>query len=113
MRTLKFHSDAGHGWLAVKVGLLEDLGITDQITGFSYIRGKTAYLEEDVDATTFAQAYIAKFGRRFDIEESYKQYSNIRGYEQYTPERVRLALGGRSGSAKRFFDIVELATKGE
>lgn len=113
MRTLKFHSDAGHGWLAVKVGLLQDLGIIDQISTYSYIRGKTAYLEEDIDAGVFTQAYIAKFGRRFDIEESYKQYSNIRGYEPYTPERVRLAMGGRSGSAKKFFDIVELAQKGQ
>lgn len=113
MRTLKFHSDSGHGWLAVKVGLLEDLGIIDKISTYSYIRGKTAYLEEDMDAGVFTQAYVAKFGKRFDIEESYKQYSNIRGYEHYTAERARLALTGRCGSAKKFFDIVELAMKGE
>jgi hypothetical protein len=103
MRTLKYHSDAGHGWLAVKVGLLNELGLIDKITRYSYIRGKTAYLECDVDVGTFVEAHKAKYGRGIEAEESYKQYSNIRSYEAYSAERAKLALNGRDGSAKRFF----------
>jgi hypothetical protein len=36
-----FHSDAGHGWLAVKTRELVDLGVADKITAFSYTKGKT------------------------------------------------------------------------
>ena len=36
------HSDAGHGWLAVKLADLEMLGIKTDITEYSYVKGKTA-----------------------------------------------------------------------
>ncbi len=51
--------DPGHGWVAVPVELLKALRIHKQITPYSYISrsGKTAYLEEDVDATTFIRAW--------------------------------------------------------
>ena len=48
------HSDPGHGWLAVKLSDLKMLGIEANITDFSYIKGKTAYLEEDKDAARSA-----------------------------------------------------------
>jgi|LauGreDrversion4_2_1035121.scaffolds.fasta_scaffold168988_2 hypothetical protein len=48
-----FHSDAGHGWLAVKTRELADLGIADKITAFSYTKGKSSYLEEDVDMALY------------------------------------------------------------
>ncbi len=49
------HSDPGHGWIAVKLADLKMLGIGDKISPYSYVKGKTAYLEEDSDA----QKYIA------------------------------------------------------
>jgi len=54
------HSDASHGWIAVKLSELKMLGIENDITNFSYIKGKTAYLEEDQDAITFIKAMKAK-----------------------------------------------------
>ncbi len=51
-----FHSDAGHGWLAVKTRELVDLGVADKITAFSYTKGKSSYLEEDVDMSTYINA---------------------------------------------------------
>jgi len=48
----KFYSDPGHGWLAVKLALLHKLEIADAITHYSYVKGKTVYLEEDSDVTT-------------------------------------------------------------
>jgi hypothetical protein len=52
----KFHEDPGHGWLCVKIAELEALGIADKITGFSYMRKQSAYLEEDQDMTTYQNA---------------------------------------------------------
>ena len=52
----KFHQDPGHGWLCVKIAELEALGIADKITGFSYMRKQSAYLEEDTDYTTYLYA---------------------------------------------------------
>ena len=58
MRSLKlvYHNDPGHGWLGVKSKLLLELGIADRISHCSYLRGKTAYLEEDCDADVFINA---------------------------------------------------------
>jgi hypothetical protein len=52
----KFHQDPGHGWLCVKIAELEALGIADKITGYSYMRKQSAYLEEDTDLTTYINA---------------------------------------------------------
>lgn len=62
MATMKkvFHSDPSHGWLAVKLDELKMLGITQDISNFSYVKGKTAYLEEDCDAPKFIKAAHAK-----------------------------------------------------
>ena len=52
----KFISDAGHGWLEVKLSELRNLGIDHMISDYSYVRGNTAYLEEDCDAGLFIKA---------------------------------------------------------
>ena len=46
MEKFKFYQDAGHGWIAVKKDLLRYLGISHQISGFSYESkgGNIAYL---------------------------------------------------------------------
>jgi hypothetical protein len=44
------HSDPGHAWLAVKLSEIKMLGIETEISSYSYVKGKTAYLEEEIDA---------------------------------------------------------------
>ena len=78
------HTDAGHGWIAVKRKELESLGILDKITPCSYQRGKTVYLEEDCDASTFCKAKEAK-GEKIETRESYYDYSPIRTYDGFHP----------------------------
>jgi hypothetical protein len=58
MKQYRFHADPGHGWLEVPVAELAALGIADKVSGYSYLSrdGKTAYLEEDCDATVFVAA---------------------------------------------------------
>lgn len=61
--TFKYYQDPGHGWIAVKIKILEQLGLApSDFSGYSYLRGKTIYLEEDDDASKFVEAWISKFG---------------------------------------------------
>lgn len=83
-RTYVFHTDAGHGWLAVPYSHLAHLGIADKITCYSYVHGLTIYLEEDCDVTTFVQAYTERYGyvpaHRMG---AHSDYSRIRSYPGY------------------------------
>ena len=91
MRNFNFHNDGGHGWLAVKLDLLDHLGLIDRITPFSYIKGKTAYLEEDCDGSLFAATFRQKFGE-FQTTSMYYDKSPVRSYSRYTPEAARTVL---------------------
>lgn len=82
------HSDPGHAWLAVKVSELEMLGIRHEISSFSYVKGKTVYLEEDCDAPKFVKAMREK-GIEVEIKDgACRDRSPIRYFKSYTPESV-------------------------
>jgi hypothetical protein len=53
-----FHTDPGHGWLAVPIGEARAAGIIGRISEYSYYDRQTAmlYLEEDCDAALFIDA---------------------------------------------------------
>lgn len=81
---IKFYSDPGHGWGAVKRKVLVDLGIADKITFYSYQKGQTVYLEEDCDLPTLTTALATKGVTVSYIEKnSPHKYSPIRNYESY------------------------------
>ena len=84
-RIFDVYDDIGHGWLKVKKDTLKLLGIADNITPFSYMKGDYAFLEEDCDAITFCGAYEDKFGIRpkFRYHHSIK-LSRIRNYPHYS-----------------------------
>ena len=80
---VKFYTDPGHGWAAVKRGVLTDLGIADKITAYSYQRGQTVYLEEDCDLSTLATALSLK-GTVLEYQTIHTdRRSPIRSYERY------------------------------
>jgi hypothetical protein len=82
--TFNFHSDAGHGWLAVKKSLVRELGLADKISAYSYMQGQSAYLEEDCDAHRFFVAFKEKFGFEPKIKElDSKRNSVIRSMKQF------------------------------
>ncbi len=83
-KVFKFYADAGHAWLAVKLTDLMEFNIVGQITGYSYIKGKTAYIEEDMDMYTFCKAYEAKYGN-LPISKyvSHGDRSPIRSYDRF------------------------------
>lgn len=80
------HSDPGHGWLAVKLSEVKMLGIAHEISSYSYVKGKTVYLEEDCDAGKFINAMRAK-GIEVEVKDgSQRDRSPIRYFKSYSPE---------------------------
>jgi hypothetical protein len=83
-----YHSDPGHGWLAVKLSDLEMLGIKTKISSYSYVKGKTAYLEEDCDMSEFIKAAQAR-GIEVKIKQgAQRDRSPIRSFRSYTPDLI-------------------------
>lgn len=78
-----FHTDPGHGWLAVKKKEIDALGFADKISAYSYVKGNTVYLEEDCDAALFFNAYRAVFGKDPAYRDSYLERTPIRYYDRY------------------------------
>ena len=72
-KTYTFYEDPGHGWLAVPLGNLVELGVADKITGYSYLIGDMAYLEEDWDMSVFLLAFREKFGKFPDFKQKYQE----------------------------------------
>lgn len=83
-KPLKMYCDPGHGWVAVKVKLLRELQILANISSYSYLRGQTAYLEEDCDAQVFVNAYREKYGDIPPLTVKHQDKSStIRSYDRY------------------------------
>lgn len=79
-----FHTDPGHGWLEVNLSDLEELGIRNRISSFSYRNRAIAMLEEDCDMTLFIEAYENRFGCKPSIiEQNYVRSCFIRNWTHY------------------------------
>lgn len=74
-----FYSDAGHGWLKVRRSEIDELGLTNKITSYSYQNKEYVYLEEDYDMNLFFEA------KNFEVEARIHNSvrSRIRTYEKY------------------------------
>ena len=89
---LNFYEDPGHGWLAVPLPLLERLGLLDQISSYSYMRGMLAHLEEDCDYSRFAAA-MREAGLVFAVREHHTDArSRIRNYCPFNAHEARRVL---------------------
>lgn len=86
MATMKkvYHSDPSHGWLAVKIEELKMLGIETEISNFSRIKGKTAYLEEDCDMPKFIKAAESKNITVEVKQGAVRDRSPIRSFRTYS-----------------------------
>ena len=92
-KNLHWFYDWGHGWLRVPLGYIGQLEIADQITGCSMIRGKYAYLEEDLDAGLFFRTMKE---RAFSLPEKIpytdaEGSSKLRTYPDFTMELYAVA----------------------
>lgn len=82
-----FHMDGGHGWLAVPLEDIRKLGI--KVSAYSYFRGNTVYLEEDCDASKFAEAHKQFTGKEVK-EKTFHDGDNspIRSYLDSLPADI-------------------------
>lgn len=84
--TLKVYEDPGHGWIACKRSLLEQLGILHKITPYSYQSrtGQTVYCEEDCDGSLLVATLKAR-GFQVNYDEHHTdRTSRIRSYARFT-----------------------------
>jgi hypothetical protein len=81
---IKYYTDPGHGWGAVKRHVLEDLGIASQISRFSYQRGKTVYLEQDCDLPRLLTALSARGIWVEHVNRHTDRRSAIRSFAAYS-----------------------------
>lgn len=80
-------TDPGHGWLKVPFSALLRAGVADKISAYSYVRGKTVYLEEDCDAEIYLSAIGYPPGKEIPAKHANKR-SRVRGYYPYTLSRA-------------------------
>ena len=91
-KTFIVYSDPGHAWLAAPKSYLDFLGINSKISSYSYVSpsGGTVYLEEDMDAGIFMNAWLAKFGFKPLMKIRYSNSSSkIRNNFRYTKQESR------------------------
>jgi hypothetical protein len=79
---IPFISDPGHGWGRVVRGAVEDVGIADQISEFSYQDDVFVYLEEDCDLYLFIRA-LEQRGYKVRLDERYEENTHIRRLPRY------------------------------
>jgi hypothetical protein len=87
MKILEFnyYQDPGHGWVAVKRKLVDEMGLKFNVTHFSYQKGKTVYLEEDCDAHALIDALKNRGINVKLVSKHTDSRSPIRSYEPYRP----------------------------
>ena len=81
---IHFHADPAHGWAEIPLDLIQELGISGQISRYSYRRGENAYLEEDCDLSLFMQGAEAKGWAIKFIEHHTNNDSPVRSYQRFT-----------------------------
>jgi len=82
-----FHTDASHGWLAVPLDELMELGIAKHMSHYSYFKTGIVYLEEDCDAPIYLKAIKAKGDDSIKVVERHSNnQSFIRNLAPFHPE---------------------------
>ena len=81
---IHFHADPAHGWAEIPLDLIQELGISGQISRYSYRRGDNAYLEEDCDLSLFMQGAEAKGWTIKFIDHHTNNDSPVRSYQRFT-----------------------------
>lgn len=75
-QTYTYHQDPGHGWIEVSGAELDRLGLVSKISRYSYVKGGTVFLEEDCDASLWAQAKKAA-GEEFTTVAAHTNYDSF------------------------------------
>ena len=81
---ITYFNDGGHGWYSVKRSKLESMGVLGKVSGFSYQKGESVYLEEDCDAGLFFNNLTEEEKQSIKVIESYSDRSPVRNYERFS-----------------------------
>jgi hypothetical protein len=81
---ITYFNDGGHGWYSVKRSKLESMGVLSKVSGFSYQKGGSVYLEEDCDAGLFFNALTEEEKQSIKVIDSYSPRSPVRSYERFS-----------------------------
>jgi hypothetical protein len=103
MIEIKYFTDPGHGWAACKIETLHALGIAGQISFYSYMRGKTAYLEEDCDFALLLDAltrqkYLAALLSLLTVDEIKRSAAQPSAYMTQTHIKLHFVALRRLGA---------------
>jgi hypothetical protein len=81
----KWYSDPGHAWLGVEAEMMQELGIAEEISSYSYLARGIVYLEEDCDAPRFFHAVnLAGYEIKFGDQKHYQNDAPIRRMGRFT-----------------------------
>jgi len=81
--TFSYYCDPGHGWVKVERKRLNELGLLDKISNYSYQRNDNVYLEEDSDLDIFLKAMRqAGYSVQFKQQHTNRR-SKIRNYSGF------------------------------
>lgn len=78
------YSDPGHAWGKVKRKVLDNLGIADKVTAFSYQFNDNVYLEEDCDLSLLLGELRKHNTKVVFTEKHTERRSKIRSYQRYS-----------------------------
>jgi hypothetical protein len=82
--TIIVYNDPGHAWGKVKRKVLDNLGIADKVTTYSYQYKDNVYLEEDCDLPFVCQHLLLNTNVQIKfVEKNSNRDSRIRSYERY------------------------------
>ena len=74
--------DSAHSWTRVSIAEAKRLGVINNISESSYMRGRYIFLEEDCDAPLFFEAKKRK-KEKYIIDNKFVMGTNIRNYERF------------------------------
>mgnify|MGYP007071401242 CR=1 FL=1 len=82
--TIIVYNDPGHAWGKVKRKVLDNLGLTQQVSSYSYQYKDNVYLEEDADLSLVCRHLLFNSDVQIKfVEKHTNRDSRIRSYERY------------------------------
>jgi len=82
--TIIVYNDPSHAWGKVKRKVLDNLGIADKVSSYSYQYKDNVYLEEDCDLSLVCQHLLLNTDVRVKFVEKFtNRESRVRSYERY------------------------------
>jgi hypothetical protein len=82
--TIIVYNDPSHAWGKVKRKVLENLGVAQEISSYSYQYKDNVYLEEDADLSLVCRHLLFNTDVQIKfVEKHTNRESRIRSYERY------------------------------